>query len=354
MSFNGTFDWVPRGGLIFTPTTQDPDLHIHSGGPNDPDTTTPSHYRIQTQTPNPSYLTPALWIESMTNILSQPSKSLILLESRNGPQEPGFAAPEDVIQSTTKALELKDEQVKRVIGKSGSLTDYFFSESAAASSDSSVELAFRWTSMPGSYVIFMGRFTPRSVVTGSGEKGKETDRMVGIVSHRGLFPISAGEGEGEKEKKKKNVIMDSDLGVALGKHADKLGENPMSVFTVLLQLCESHLDEEIHELGVRLEGTPMEDFAQVAKEMAPEICVLRKACNELLAICGGCLFAIKIWSQKVKVTDTQTCLDGLRRDVQGIRVSVEMRLEKLNYVDGVCSRMTMGAESGRRNRFMEC
>ncbi|KAK3503299.1 hypothetical protein B0T13DRAFT_521987 [Neurospora crassa] len=376
MSFNGTFDWVPRGGLTFTPTTQDPNLHIHHGGPAgsdpdpDPDTTTPSgpsHYRIQTKTPNPSYLTPPFWIESMMNILSQPSKSLILLESRNGPQEPGFAAPEDVIHSTINALELKDEQVKRVIGKSGSLTDYIFSESAAASSDSSVELAFRWTSMPGCYVIFMGRFTPRSVVTGSEEKekekekgeGRETNRMVGIVSHRGLFPISVGKGEDEDKekkdkKKKKNVIMDSDLGVALGKHAEKVGENPMSVFTVLLQLCESHLDEEIHELGVRIEGIPMEDFAQVAKEMAPEICVLRKACNDLLAICGGCLFAIKIWSQKVKSADTQTCWDALRRDVQGIRVLIEMRLEKLNYVDGVCSRMAMGTESGRRNRFMEC
>nr|CAD70425.1 hypothetical protein [Neurospora crassa] len=279
MSFNATFDWVARGGLTFTPTTQDPNLHIHSGGPNDPDTTTPSgppHYRIQTITPNPSYLTPALWIESMMNILSQPSKSLILLESRNGPQEPGFAAPEDVLRSAINALELKEEQTERVIGKNGSLTDYFFSESQSASSDSSFELAFRWTSMPGCYVVFMGRFTPKFVTPGG--KGKEANRMVGIVSHRGLFPISAGEGEDEnendkkeKKEKKKNVIMDSDLESALGKHAEKLGQNPMSVFTVLLQLCESHLDEEIHELGVRIEGTPMEDFALVVKEVAPEI-----------------------------------------------------------------------------------
>ncbi|EGO54827.1 hypothetical protein NEUTE1DRAFT_141106 [Neurospora tetrasperma FGSC 2508] len=352
MPFNATFDWVPRG-LTFTPTTLDPDLHIHSGGPNDPDTTTiPSRYRIQTITPNPSYLTPALWIESMINILSQPSKSLILLESRNSPQEPGFAAPEDVIQSTIKALNLKEEQTERVIGKTGSLTDYFFSESP--SSDSSIELAFRWTSISGCYVIFMGRFIPKVAL---GWERKEANRMVGIVSYRGLFPISAGKGEDEKKKEKKekkNVIMDSDLGVALGKHAEQLGENPMSVFTVLLQLCESHLDEEIHELGVRIEGTPMEDFAQVVKEMAPEICMLRKACNDLLAICGGCLSAIKIWSQNVKMTGTQMCAEGLRRDVEGIKALIELRLEKLNYVDGVCSRMMMGGDSGRRTRFMEC
>ncbi|KAL0467534.1 hypothetical protein QR685DRAFT_448399 [Neurospora intermedia] len=364
MPFNATYDWVPRG-LTFTPTTQDPDLHIHSGGPNDPNTTTPSHYRIQTITPNPSYLTPPLWIESMMTILSQPSKSLILLESRNSPQDPGFAAPEDVMRSAIKALNLKEAQVQRVISKSGSLTDYFFSESESASSDlSGVELAFRWTSMPGCYVVFLGRFIPKMQ---PGWQREEADRMVGVVAHRGIFPISSrassqrgGEDEDEEEKKKKktekekNVIMDSDLETALGKHAEKLGENPMSVVTVLLQLCESQLDEEIHELGIRLEGTPMEDFVEVSKEMAPEICMLRKACNDLLAICGGCLSAIKIWSQNAKLARTQMRAEGLRRDVQGIKDSVELRLEKLKYIDGVCSRMVMGADSGRGTRFMEC
>ncbi|KAJ4390213.1 hypothetical protein N0V85_007450 [Neurospora sp. IMI 360204] len=345
MPFTSTFDWVPRG-LTFSPTTVDPDLHIHHGGPIEPDTI-PSRYRIETRTPNPSYLTPSLWIESMMSIVTQPSKSLILLESNNGPEDPGFAAPEDVIRSAVKALELRREQVGRVIGKSGSLTDYFFSETV---SDASVELAFRWTSMPGCYVIFFGRFTPRLAMGAEGTK-----RMVGVVSHRGFLPISFNKAGVDTRAEKTHAIESDDFMVALDKHSEELDENPMRVFTVLIQLCVYHLDEEIHELGVRIDGTPIEAFAQVSKELAPDICGLRKACNDLLVqvICGGYLHAANIWCQKLKGASALTYVDGLRKDVHGLRMLVELRLEKLNYVDGVCSRMVMGADSGRRNKLME-
>lgn len=69
-----------------------------------------------------------------------------------------------------------------------------------------------------------------------------------------------------------------------------------------------------------------------------------------LSVAGICMQQIS----KLKGTSTLTYVDGLRKDVHGIRMLVELRLEKLNYVDGVCSRMVMGADSGRRNRLMEC
>lgn len=219
------------------------------------------------------------------SIVTQPSKSLILLES-SGPEEPGFAAPYDVIRAAFKSLGLRREQVRRVIGKSGSLTDYFFSETV---SDASVELAFRWTSMPGCYVIFFGRFTTRLEMGAEGTK-----RMVGVVSHRGFLPISFDKAGVDTREEKTHAIESDYLMVALDKHAEELDENPMRVFTVLIQLCVYHLDEEIHELGVRIDGTPIEAFAQVSKEMAPEICGLRKACNDLLVICGGYLHAANI------------------------------------------------------------
>lgn len=120
MPFTSTFDWVPRG-LNFTDSTQDPDLHIHYGGVTDSGTSQPT-YQIKTTTPNPSYLTPPLWIKSIVN---QHSKSLILLEFRNGPEEPGFAAPKDVFYAAVKALHLRDEQVERILGRNGSLTTSF-------------------------------------------------------------------------------------------------------------------------------------------------------------------------------------------------------------------------------------
>ncbi|KAK1775021.1 hypothetical protein QBC45DRAFT_454281 [Copromyces sp. CBS 386.78] len=340
MSFTSTFDWVPLG-LTFTDTTQDPDLHIHYGGLSDSNTADPT-YRIKTTTPNPSYLTPPLWIKS---IVSQHSKSLILLESRNGPQEPGFAAPQDVFFAAVKELGLKKEQIGRIIGKNGSLTDYFFSENA---SDASVEIAFRWTSMPGCYVIFFGRFTPRVPM---GEL--DTKRMSAVVSHRGLFPSSFSKDHHDNKGAQNNDVMDHELNIALVNRSEEIQENPLRVFTVLLQVCVCHLDEEIHELGVRLEDTPSGAVAQIAKEMAPDICGMKKACNDLLAICGGYSNAANIW-RYLGDTGTKTCVNQLRRDVDETKMLVERRLEKLNYIDGVCSRMVMGTDSGRGNRHMEC
>lgn len=206
MHFTSDWDWVPRG-LISTHDVAAANLHIHHGGPIDPGFQgLPPQYLIESNTIRHSQptATPALWVEHLTSILTEPSKTLVLLESRDGPEKPGFAAPFDVISPAVKALGLTSDQVSRVLGKKGSLTDYFFSESAA---DSSVELAFRWTSMPGSYLVFMGRFTPRLAV------GKEEImRMVGVVAHRGLFPTFPDSNFGggvttevkKKEKKKRD------------------------------------------------------------------------------------------------------------------------------------------------------
>ncbi|KAK3946675.1 hypothetical protein QBC32DRAFT_374776 [Pseudoneurospora amorphoporcata] len=338
MSFTSTFDWVPRG-LTFTDTAQDHDLHIHYGAEHafsDSDTADPT-YQIKTTTPNPSYLTPPFWIKS---IVSQHSKSLILLESRNGPQEPGFAAPKDVFYAAVKSLGLKKEQVGRIVGKNGSLTDYFFSGSV---SDASLDIAFRWTSKPGCYVIFFGRFTSR-VSMGA----LDTNRMAAVVSHRGLFPSSISKKHDNNDAQN-NDVMDHELKFALVNRAEEIQENPLRVFTVLLQECVCHLDEEIHELGVRLEDTPSGAVAQIAKEMAPDICGLKKACNDLLAICEGYSDVAKILSEQLRITSTDTCVHGLRRDAHETKMLVERRLEKLNYIDGNHPQPT--TTTGRRRRY---
>lgn len=146
--------------------------------------------------------------------------------------------------------------------------------------------------------------------------------------------------------------MDPDLEHTLGKNRE-LEQNPMKLFAILLELCVTHLDEEIHELGVKLDGTSSEDYAQVTKEMAPEICGLRKACVDLIAICDGCGLAAMGWSQKLKDTTTKACAEGLRKSVQEIKVLVVLRLEKLEYLDGICTRIGMGEGRGRRIRHIE-
>lgn len=351
MPFPSNFDWVPRG-LAFTDTTRDLTVHFQYGDQDE--RSNPNFlYGIEVNTTHHGQLTPSLELD---RILSDQSKSLIVVESL-GPEEPGFGAPEAAIRASCRSLGLRDEQVKRVFEKRGSLTDYFYSDSE---SPVSAEISFRWTSLPGCYVLFLGKFTadpPKGPVF--------RKRMTALVSHRGLFPVSSSaelknkdvkkEDENLDAKEVKEHVMEPNLEFALKTHADKIKANQLRVFSILLGVCVNHLDEEIHELQVKLEGITTEGAAHVANKMTPDICALRKACKDLLAICEDYIFQTtqRDWLLKWADKNGEDFLAGVRRDVYDIKMLVGRRLEKLSYIDGVCSRMVISTNPGGGYRHIE-
>ncbi|KAK3401437.1 hypothetical protein B0T20DRAFT_492126 [Sordaria brevicollis] len=334
MHFTSDWDSVPHGLEFLSPDDVDrTEMHLLFGGirtwPWDEEY--PEHYNIicTNMVPFQPCERPDNWLEVPKSILDDSSYNLALFESYDGPEKPGFAAPLDVVNLGNKALGLRPEQTRRIIEKQGSFADHFFSEST---SDSSVELAFRWTTMPGSYLMFMGRFTPKLLVREKSSRGmdKKITRMVGFVAHRSIFPISPDEGEWNERS-----VFAPELRKALNKREGELEQNPLKVFAVVLELCVAHLDEKIEELEAKVDGISEEDLAEKAREMGPRVSGMKKACADLIAICDASRHVATRWSQKLKDTKTQRCAEELKKDVQRVMGWVELRLEKLKDLDRV-------------------
>ncbi|KAJ4390212.1 hypothetical protein N0V85_007449 [Neurospora sp. IMI 360204] len=217
--------------------------------------------------------------------------------------------------------------------KPGSLPQFSFFED-----NGNLHIEFRWSSAPGSYLIFLGstasaRYKASQVINDY----RNVSQFRSVLSHRGVLTPTW------------NVdVMKSGEDVF-----GRWEGSPVKLVVMMLNQCEKHLESAIQQRAEKVEeiqlllsslqanspapGTvpPFELYTRY-EDLTTSIFTLRNSCRNLMEICSGFVAASKTAiSSKPSGDNRLVDLKLLRDGIERTHSRLKFHLNRINYLENI-------------------
>ncbi|EAA27850.1 hypothetical protein GE21DRAFT_9505 [Neurospora crassa] len=213
------------------------------------------------------------------------------------------------------------------IQKPGSFPNFSFFESGQT-----LHIGFRWSSTPGSYLIFLGSMFPVNT-SRYNALSHPIDQFRGVFSHRGVLTPTWNE---DVMKSGENTF-------------GRREGTPLRLPVMMLNQCEKHLESSIQRQAEKVEeiqdllsytlGAKYPSSARLHaqhRDLTTSIFTLRNSCRNLMEICSGLVSASEAFnSPKYAADDHLRRLKVLRDGIEKIHARLKFHLNRIHYLENI-------------------